>query len=35
MAFDLYGTSGAASWNLERMNELQLYIAGATTMRLA
>ena len=28
MAFDLYGTKGAASWNLERMNELQLYIAG-------
>jgi predicted dehydrogenase len=28
MAFDLYGTKGAASWNLERLNELQLYVAG-------
>jgi predicted dehydrogenase len=27
MAFDLYGTSGALAWNLERMNELQLYLA--------
>jgi predicted dehydrogenase len=27
MAFDLYGTGGAVSWNLERMNELQLYLA--------
>jgi predicted dehydrogenase len=28
MAFDVYGTRGALSWNLERMNELQLYLAG-------
>jgi predicted dehydrogenase len=27
MAFDLYGTRGALGWNLERMNELQLYLA--------
>jgi predicted dehydrogenase len=27
MAFDLYGTAGAIGWNLERMNELQLYRA--------
>jgi predicted dehydrogenase len=27
MAFDLYGTGGAVSWNLERMNELELYLA--------
>jgi predicted dehydrogenase len=27
MAFDLYGTGGAVSWTLERMNELQLYRA--------
>jgi predicted dehydrogenase len=27
MAFDLYGTRGALGWNLERMNELQLYVA--------
>jgi predicted dehydrogenase len=26
MAFDVYGTEGALSWNLERMNELQLYM---------
>jgi predicted dehydrogenase len=26
MAFDLYGTKGAVSWNFERMNELQLYL---------
>ena len=25
MAFDVHGTRGAASWNLERLNELQLY----------
>ena len=25
MAFDVHGTSGAASWNLEKLNELQLY----------
>lgn len=42
MAFDIYGTEGAASWNLETMNELQLYVApgdqgtserGYTTVR--
>ncbi|MGH2798031.1 MAG: Gfo/Idh/MocA family protein, partial [Thermoleophilaceae bacterium] len=27
MAFDLYGTGGALAWNLERMNELQVYLA--------
>jgi predicted dehydrogenase len=27
MAFDLYGTAGALAWNLERMNELQVYLA--------
>jgi predicted dehydrogenase len=26
MAFDLYGTGGALGWNLERMNELRLYL---------
>jgi predicted dehydrogenase len=26
MAFEVYGTEGALSWNLERMNELQLYL---------
>jgi predicted dehydrogenase len=26
MAFDVYGTGGALGWNLERMNELQLYL---------
>ena len=25
---DLYGTDGALSWNLERMNELRLYRVG-------
>ena len=28
MAFDVYGTGGALSWNLERLNELQLYLVG-------
>src|SRR5262249_35916898 len=28
MAFDVYGTKGALSWNLERLNELQVYVAG-------
>jgi predicted dehydrogenase len=28
MAFDVYGTGGALGWNLERMNELQLYLAN-------
>jgi predicted dehydrogenase len=27
MAFDLYGEYGALGWNLERMNELQVYLA--------
>jgi predicted dehydrogenase len=27
MAFDVYGTGGALAWNLERMNELQVYLA--------
>jgi predicted dehydrogenase len=27
MAFDVYGTRGAAGWNLEKLNELQLYRA--------
>jgi predicted dehydrogenase len=27
MAFDAYGTRGAVGWNLERLNELQLYLA--------
>jgi predicted dehydrogenase len=27
MAFDVYGTRGALSWNLERLNELRLYRA--------
>jgi predicted dehydrogenase len=26
MAFDVYGTKGALSWNLERLNELQVYL---------
>ncbi len=29
MAFELNGTRGAASWDFERMNELQLYLPGA------
>jgi predicted dehydrogenase len=28
MAFDVYGTDGALGWNLERLNELQLYLAS-------
>ena len=28
MAFDVYGTKGALSWNLERLNELRVYLAG-------
>jgi predicted dehydrogenase len=28
MAFDVYGTRGALSWSLERLNELQVYVAG-------
>ena len=26
-AFDVYGTKGALSWNLEQLNELQVYVA--------
>jgi hypothetical protein len=26
MAFEIYGTHGALGWNLERLNELQLYL---------
>jgi predicted dehydrogenase len=26
MAFDVYGTRGAVSWNLERLNELRVYL---------
>ena len=26
MAFDVYGTGGALGWNLEKLNELQLYV---------
>jgi predicted dehydrogenase len=28
MAFDVYGSNGALGWNLERLNELQLYVTG-------
>jgi predicted dehydrogenase len=28
MAFDVYGTDGALSWNLERLNELRVYLAS-------
>jgi predicted dehydrogenase len=27
MAFEVYGTKGALAWNLEKLNELQLYLA--------
>jgi predicted dehydrogenase len=27
-AFDVHGTNGAAHWNLERMNEMELYLGG-------
>jgi predicted dehydrogenase len=27
-AFEVYGTKGSIAWNFERMNELQVYIAG-------
>jgi hypothetical protein len=26
MAFEVYGTRGALAWNLEKLNELQLYL---------
>jgi predicted dehydrogenase len=28
MAFDVHGTRGALGWNLEKLNELQVYLAG-------
>jgi predicted dehydrogenase len=28
MSFDVYGTKGALGWNLEKLNELQVYLAG-------
>lgn len=28
LALDVYGTEGAFAWNLERLNELRLYLAG-------
>jgi predicted dehydrogenase len=28
MAFDVYGTKGALSWNLERLNELRVHLVG-------
>ena len=27
MAFDIYGTEGSLGWNLEKLNELQLFLA--------
>ncbi len=30
MAFDVYGTQGAVSWNLEKMNELQVFLVDET-----
>jgi predicted dehydrogenase len=30
MAFDVHGTRGALGWNLEKLNELQLYLAEGT-----
>jgi predicted dehydrogenase len=30
MAFDVYGTKGALSWNLETMNELQVFLVDET-----
>jgi predicted dehydrogenase len=29
MAFDVYGTEGALSWNLERLNELRVHLDGS------
>jgi len=29
-AFEIYGTKGSVKWNLETMNELQVYLAGDT-----
>ncbi len=33
MAFEIYGTNGSVAWNLERMNELQVYLAGDDGVR--
>jgi predicted dehydrogenase len=30
MAFDVYGTKGALGWNLEKLNELQVYVVEDT-----
>ena len=32
MSFEVNGTAGAAKWNFERMNELELYLPGADGM---
>ena len=32
MSFEVNGTAGAANWNFERMNELELYLPGADGM---
>jgi predicted dehydrogenase len=29
MAFEIYGTGGSATWNLETMNEMQLFVSGS------
>ncbi len=31
MAFEVYGTKGAAAWNLEAMNEMKLWLADAAS----
>jgi predicted dehydrogenase len=28
-AFEVYGTKGSIAWNFEKMNELQVYVAGS------
>ncbi len=33
MAFEVNGATGAAAWNLETMNELQLYLPEETPTR--
>ena len=32
MSFEVNGTQGAAKWNFERMNELEIYIPGSDGM---
>ena len=32
MSFEVNGTEGAANWNFERMNELELYLPGTDGM---